>query len=184
MSHRLPPPTHPSTPVGGSPLQPLSGTSPAQQRAGTHWKQPSGERGTERASHWPKVTQRTRRWREAGGMQGDGPRARRVLGHRHGTHSRSCPRAPAPPRTPSGQRPWCAAGPGGTGGAPSKAGDSAWACAELEPGGDAGTAARSRFRVGPRAASYSSGRAGGRAERRGPSASRLPSRPWGAGAGV
>lgn len=23
------------------------------------------------------------------------------------THSRSCPRAPAPPRTPSGQRPWC-----------------------------------------------------------------------------
>lgn len=59
----------------------------------------------------------------------------------------------------------------GAPGAPQREAGDCLGCAELEPGGDAGTEARSRFRVGPGAASYS----GGRAERRGPSASRLHS---------
>lgn len=67
----------------------------------------------------------------------------------------------------------------GARGAPRREAGDCLGCAELEPSGDAGTEARSRFRVGLGAASYS----GGRAERRGPSASRLHSRPRGPGWG-
>lgn len=158
--------THPA-PVRG-PLQPLSAASPAQGRAGTHLKQRESE-----AQRGPATSPRSHSAAaRSGGHASDGPRA--GARPRYSTHSRSCPRAPAPLRTPSGQRPWCAAGPG----------------APLEGRPGTAWAEPNWSRVGTRGPRRGAGSAwgterpliaaGGRAERRGPSASRFHSRPRGA----
>lgn len=93
-------------PPSGVPSSPSRRHLPhnAQRRAGTHLKQPESE-----AQRGPATSPRSHSGAKRG-HAGDGPRA--GARPRYGTHSQSCPRAPAPPRTPSGQRPWCAAGPG------------------------------------------------------------------------
>lgn len=91
---------------GPSRCQPLPAASPARRLAGTHQKQP--ENGAQRGQATSPRSHST--VARSGGMQAMVP-ANEGSRPRCGTHSRSCPRAPAPPRTPSGQRPWCAAGP-------------------------------------------------------------------------
>lgn len=69
------------------------------------------------------------------------------------THSRSCPRAPAPPRTRSGQRPWCPRRGPPCARLPQALGwsrlRSGWSGLGFKASRDAGTALSGGFRVGP-----------------------------------
>lgn len=151
MGHVASPATFPPAPQGRGPRQPLPAASPARRLAGTDLKQPES-----RAQRGPDTSPRSHSAvARSGATQATVP-AREGARPPCGTHSRSCPRAPAPPRTLSGQRPWCATGPR----APHAGrGLPGLRCARAGWGrGDSGAEPVPR---GARAASYSGGRRSG-----------------------
>lgn len=141
------PPSH----QGRGPRQPLPAASPGQRLARTHLKQREKE-----AQRGPATSPRSHSAAARSGAKKATVPAREGAQPPYSTHSRSCPRAPAPPRTPSGQRPWCATGPraphAGRGLPGLRCARAGWRR------GDSGTEPVPR---GARAASYSGGRRSG-----------------------
>lgn len=137
-------------PGGWGPSQTFSAAPPAQRRAGGHLEQPENK-----AQRWPATSPRSHSAAaRSGGLQATVPA--RAPGHLLVLTAGLAFELP----NLLGRRVGSAHGARRGPGRPSQAGD-CLCSAPLEPGGDAGTAARSRFRVGPERPLIAAGRQGG-----------------------